>query len=66
VTPLVVIPYPIAPEALRPALEAALGRVLEVADHFIAALDALDGDPDIEGTCEDEGCDSDREREEGW
>jgi hypothetical protein len=44
---------------LRQRLEAAVERA-------IAALDALDGDPDMEPECEDEGCDPDREPYCGW
>jgi len=39
----------------RSHLEAALERLLGAAQAVIADLDALDGDPDLEATCEDEG-----------
>lgn len=43
-----------APLTTRERLEAAV-------EAAIAALDAFDGDPDLDVACEDEGFDSDRE-----
>lgn len=43
-------------DVLRASLEAAIEKALQI-------LDALDGDPDFEGQCEDEGFDSDSEEE---
>ena len=62
---VVVTAIPSARADLRTRMEAAVERLL-------AALDALDGDPDLEGgfdreaVCEDEGADDEREPEGGW
>lgn len=45
-----------ATPTLRPLLEAAVERLL-------AILDTMDGDPDLEPGCEDEGFDSDTEQD---
>jgi hypothetical protein len=54
----------------RATLEAALDRLLNAVEGVLADLDDLDGDPDLEEQCEDEGAqcedeghDSDREED---
>lgn len=56
----------------RALLEQSLDRLLTAAEAVVADLDALDGDPDFElecedegAQCEDEGFDSDREPDHG-
>ena len=45
----------------RQLLEAALERLLSVAETILADLDDLDGDSDLEPACEDEGAQCDDE-----
>ena len=41
-------------------------RLEQAIEDLIALLDALDGDPDLEASCEDEGFDADSEPSLGW
>lgn len=45
----------------RALLEAQVNALLDAAHMAISALDELDGDPDLELTCEDEGAQCDDE-----
>lgn len=48
-------PYGADLRLVRATLECALERLLGAVESVVADLDALDGDPDLEATCEDEG-----------
>lgn len=45
----------VPPWIMRQRLESALERLLSAAEAIVADLDELDGDPDYEEQCEDEG-----------
>jgi hypothetical protein len=54
------------PGHLRRTVAREIEALLDRASHLIAVLDVMEGDPDLEEACEDEGAQCDDEGADGW